>query len=44
MESDEYLNRLKLLQQEGVNGGKQFPFKEATGICAIMHLYSYGVT
>ncbi|KAI4307280.1 hypothetical protein L6164_030485 [Bauhinia variegata] len=28
--SDEYLTRLKCLQQEMVNGGNQFPFEEAT--------------
>ncbi|KAJ1439274.1 hypothetical protein SESBI_02646 [Sesbania bispinosa] len=28
--SDEYLTRLKFLQQETANGGNQFPFKEAT--------------
>ncbi|RYQ79539.1 hypothetical protein Ahy_Scaffold5g107758 isoform A [Arachis hypogaea] len=30
VESDEYLAKLKLLQQEGFNGAMQFPFKEAT--------------
>ncbi|KAI4337803.1 hypothetical protein L6164_016178 [Bauhinia variegata] len=28
--SDDYLTRLECLQQESVNGGNQFPFKEAT--------------
>lgn len=32
VKSDEYLTRLKFLQQETVGGGNQFPFKEATGI------------
>ncbi|XP_040865314.1 uncharacterized protein [Glycine max] len=30
MRSDEYLTRLKYLQQETASGGNQFPFKEAT--------------
>ncbi|KAG4969933.1 hypothetical protein JHK82_035628 [Glycine max] len=30
MRSDEYLTRLKFLQQETASGGNQFPFKEAT--------------
>ncbi|QCE00290.1 hypothetical protein DEO72_LG7g1580 [Vigna unguiculata] len=30
MRSDEYLSRLKFLQQEAASGGNQFPFKEAT--------------
>jgi len=30
--SDEYLTRLKVLQEETASGGNQFPFKEATGI------------
>ncbi|KOM48454.1 hypothetical protein LR48_Vigan07g215800 [Vigna angularis] len=32
MRSDEYLNRLKFLQQETASGGNQFPFKEATEV------------
>ncbi|CAJ2674452.1 unnamed protein product [Trifolium pratense] len=30
--SDEYLTRLKCIQQETANGGNQFPFKEATEV------------
>ncbi|KAK7385203.1 hypothetical protein VNO78_30916 [Psophocarpus tetragonolobus] len=30
MRSDEYLSRLKFLQQEAASGGNQFPFREAT--------------
>ncbi|CAL0307857.1 unnamed protein product [Lupinus luteus] len=30
--SDEYLTRLKFLQQESASGGNQFPFKEATEV------------
>ncbi|CAJ1971868.1 unnamed protein product [Sphenostylis stenocarpa] len=32
MRSDEYLTRLKFLQQETASGGNQFPFKEATEV------------
>ncbi|KAK7373142.1 hypothetical protein VNO80_06540 [Phaseolus coccineus] len=32
MKSDEYLSRLKFLQQETASGGNQFPFKEATEV------------